>query len=260
MRILHLEDDPADAELVRHTLAAEDFDAELVSVSSRAAYEAALAGGGFDLILSDYSLPGFEGPAALALARAHCPQVPFIIVSGALDEDTMISLVRGGATDYVLKSRLRRLAPAIHQALRESGERQARQQAELRLERRAQQQAAIANLGLQALSGLPVEALLDEVARRVGDILAVDCTQVLALQPDGASLRFVAGFGWPAQQGGAATVTADAAGLPGFALATPSPILFTDLAAEQRFEAAGLLREHGIRAGLVVAIPARGRP
>jgi PAS domain S-box-containing protein len=83
-----------------------------------------------DLILSDYHLPHFNGPAALALAQERCPDVPFIFVSGAIGEEVAIDTLKRGATDYVLKDRLSRLAPAVKRALREAAERRERRQAE----------------------------------------------------------------------------------------------------------------------------------
>ena len=86
-RLLLLEDNLDDAELLRRNLAAEWPRCELVQVSKRPAFETALEEGGFDLILSDYLLPGIQGPTALALAREHCPEVPFIFVSGAIGDE-----------------------------------------------------------------------------------------------------------------------------------------------------------------------------
>ena len=71
-----------------------------------------------DLILSDYSLPGFDGLSALGLARTRLPDVPVVIVSGAIGEETAIDVLKAGATDYVLKQRLSRLGPVVKRASR----------------------------------------------------------------------------------------------------------------------------------------------
>jgi DNA-binding NarL/FixJ family response regulator len=89
-----------------------------------------------DVILSDYSLPSFDGLSAMKLAGKICPDVPFIFVSGALGEETAIELLKQGATDYVLKNRLSRLAPAVSRALREIKERKERKMAEEALKKR----------------------------------------------------------------------------------------------------------------------------
>jgi PAS domain S-box-containing protein len=119
LRILHLEDDPMDAELVAATLAADGLSCVWVRAATRAQFVEALEGS-FDLILSDYALPGFDGVLAQTLARRRHPTVPFVFVSGTIGEEVAIDRMREGATDYVLKQRLTRLAPAVRRALKES--------------------------------------------------------------------------------------------------------------------------------------------
>jgi len=119
LQILHLEDDPHDATLVQSTLAAASVGCIVTRVQTRAEYAAALDRGGFDLILSDYSLPGFDGLSAIALARERRPNTPVILVSGTLGEELAIESLKSGATDYVLKQRLSRLAPAVRRAMQE---------------------------------------------------------------------------------------------------------------------------------------------
>jgi DNA-binding NtrC family response regulator len=75
-----------------------------------------------DLILADYTLPSFDGLSALRIAQQHSPEVPFIFVSGTLGEDVAIEALKTGATDYVLKTRLARLGPAVTRALSEARE------------------------------------------------------------------------------------------------------------------------------------------
>src|SRR5207244_1690307 len=111
LRIVHLEDDPNDKLIVSSTLKQEGIDCEVVSVSTKNEFVAALEQGDVDLILSDFALPSFDGLAALALAARLSPRAPFILVSGTMGEEAAIESLRGGATDYVLKSRLSRLAP-----------------------------------------------------------------------------------------------------------------------------------------------------
>jgi PAS domain-containing protein len=130
LRILNLEDNPNDAELNEAELAERWPDCRLVRVCTRDAYIAALEQPAMDVILSDYSMPDFDGQSALALARDKCPQIPFLFVSGTIGEEAAIEALRNGATDYVLKHRLLRLAPAVERALREATERTDRQRAE----------------------------------------------------------------------------------------------------------------------------------
>jgi PAS domain S-box-containing protein len=128
--VLHLEDSPRDAELVRDRLHQAGMACELQVASDRAEYEAALARTCFDLILSDYGLPDYDGMAALALARVKQPEVPFILISGTLGEEQAVDCVLRGATDYVLKQRPDRLVPAVLRALAEAEEQRLRRQAE----------------------------------------------------------------------------------------------------------------------------------
>jgi PAS domain S-box-containing protein len=130
LRILLLEDDPSDAQLVQELLEADLFVCETTCVQTRAEFLAALESGDFDLILSDYKLPSFDGVSALKLVLSARPDVPFIFVSGTLGEEVAIETLKFGATDYVLKTRLSRLGPSVHRALREARERAERKHAE----------------------------------------------------------------------------------------------------------------------------------
>lgn len=123
LRILHLEDDPRDAELVRMMLKNNGIVAEIDRVETREEFEAALKAGQYDLIISDYTLPKFDGQTGLAIAKQLAPETPFIFLSGTMGEDAAITSLRNGATDYVLKHRLERFVPAVERTLRELEER-----------------------------------------------------------------------------------------------------------------------------------------
>jgi len=123
MKILHLEDNQEDAELVQQLLADEWPDCQITLVSTKAAYSAELARHDYDVILSDFSLIQFNGSEALQMARTGAPEIPFIFLSGNIGEDRAIEALRAGAQDYVLKDRVKRLATAIRRALRETEER-----------------------------------------------------------------------------------------------------------------------------------------
>jgi two-component system, cell cycle sensor histidine kinase and response regulator CckA len=128
--ILHLEDSPLDAELTAQYLARGGICAHLERVSTRAEFLTALERRKFDLILADYALPGFDGLAALDLVRQRDPDIPFIVVSGRMGEEVAVDTLKHGATDYVLKTRLDRLAPAVRRATAEVREREERRRAE----------------------------------------------------------------------------------------------------------------------------------
>ena len=133
LRILHLEDDPNDAALVQSALDAEGINCAATCVRDRDDFVAALEDGGIDLILSDFSLPAFDGLSALATARAGWPDLPVILVSGTLGEELAVDSLKSGATDYVLKDHLCRLAPAVRRAMQEVEERDERRRLEAQI-------------------------------------------------------------------------------------------------------------------------------
>ena len=130
LRILHLEDDPNDAELIQATLQGEGLVCRVTRVETRAEFVAALGAEEVDVILADYTLPAFDGLSALRIALERCPDVPFIFVSGTLGEEVAIEALKIGATDYLLKERLAKLGPSVRRALREAKERIERKRAE----------------------------------------------------------------------------------------------------------------------------------
>src|ERR1700681_3278162 len=130
LRILWVEDDPKDAELIQDLLATEGMVCEVTRVDTEAALLACVEQGGIDLILADYSLPSFDGISALKFAMKACPDVPFIFVSGTLGEEVAIEALKIGATDYVLKTSLSRLVPSVVRALREATQKAERKRAE----------------------------------------------------------------------------------------------------------------------------------
>ncbi len=120
IRILHVEDDPLDAELVAAALQEHGVIGDVVRVADESSVREALERGGFDVILSDFTMPTQDGTGVLSIARNLAPEVPFIFVSGTIGEERAVNALRAGATDYILKDRLSRLGPAVARALRES--------------------------------------------------------------------------------------------------------------------------------------------
>src|SRR2546423_559227 len=119
LRILHLEDNPHDTEFVRAMLEREGLACTPFRVATAQEFESALEQADWQLIISDFSLPGFDGLKALTMANAKCPGVPFILFSGTIGEETAVQCLKKGAADYVLKQRPARLVPAIQHALKE---------------------------------------------------------------------------------------------------------------------------------------------
>ncbi|MCE5263441.1 MAG: response regulator [Deltaproteobacteria bacterium] len=131
LRILILEDNPIDAELIQFELEESGLAFRSRVVKTEKEFIRAIEADCPDLILSDYDLPAYNGALALAEANRRCPDVPFILVTGAVSEERAIEILTQGAQDYVLKRLLeQRLVPAIRRALKESEERRARKKAE----------------------------------------------------------------------------------------------------------------------------------
>lgn len=135
VRILHLEDDAADAELMCSALAQAGLDCQVSRVAGESEFVAALEANDFDLILADYHLPSFDGLTALAFAHRRHPGVPFLFLSGFLGEEVALESLKQGATDYVFKHNLKRLGPAVQRALQEAQHRRERLQAQAALEK-----------------------------------------------------------------------------------------------------------------------------
>jgi len=132
-KLLLLEDDSSDIELLKKRLAQAWPGWQLVITSTEAGFREALAANRFDLIISDYALAGFHGLEALSIARQRCPEVPFIFLSGMLGDDVAVEALKAGATDYVLKDRPAQLVPAIRRALKEAHVAATRKQIEAQL-------------------------------------------------------------------------------------------------------------------------------
>ncbi|HXI32835.1 MAG TPA: response regulator [Gemmatimonadales bacterium] len=143
LHVLHLEDSEPDGELIARRLTTEGVAAQIVRVATLPAFRNALAAGGFDLIISDYSLPGADGLQALAVAIELAPHIPFLMVTGTIGEEKAAAALKAGATDFILKDRLERLAPAARRALAEVAERRQRQLAEEALRQNEAQLRAV---------------------------------------------------------------------------------------------------------------------
>ncbi len=130
MKILHLEDNPRDAALVRDVLAVDWPDCVIKVVATREDFLREIADPGYDLIISDYRLPGFNGLEALELVRERAPGIPFIFFSGTLGEERAIEAVRAGAADYVIKDRMQRLPVSVQRVMREHADQKVRRRTE----------------------------------------------------------------------------------------------------------------------------------
>src|SRR5690348_4737028 len=161
-----VEDDSADAELTKYALRKGGLNFSITRVDSKEQYVRHLKESIPALILSDYSLPGFNGHDALQIALEKCPQTPFIFVTGTMGEEVAIETLKSGATDYVLKTRLSRLVPAVTRALREAEQRAQHRRAEEQL-RESHEQLRALSVYLQSVR----EEERTRIAREVHDEL-----------------------------------------------------------------------------------------
>ncbi len=134
LNLLLIEDSDSDASLDLRALEKAGFEVSADIVTTAEEMQKALANRAFDVVLSDHNLPQFDSVSALAIFKASGLDIPFIIVSGAIGEETAVSLMKSGAQDYVMKSNLARLAPAVQRELKEAEVRRQQKQAEAQLQ------------------------------------------------------------------------------------------------------------------------------
>lgn len=201
IHILHLEDDVHDCELVEAMLSGGGLLCEIDRVQTGPDFQQRLEESSPDIIISDYSMPAYDGLRALQLARSTRPSIPFIFFSGTLGEESAVVSLREGATDYVLKQRPGRLANAVRRALTEADERRRRELAEEKLREQAalldkardaiclqdlNQRILFWNLGAQRLYGWTVDQAIGRDANEllIQNEVAIDACKVLMSQDE----------------------------------------------------------------------------
>jgi formate hydrogenlyase transcriptional activator len=248
-----------DAELVQRELRKAKLDFNAKVVSTREAFVEAIAEYRPDLILSDYSLPGFDGAEALALAKQQCPEVPWVFVSGAMGEELAIETLKQGATDYVLKQRLSRLAPSVRRALREAELHRARVEAETALRQSEERRRVLLEINNALVTQRDREKLFEAIARAVGKLVPVDrmslalldderdVLQVYGLAGDSTVKRFIPlGSEFPRRGSHLAPV-----------FDQKRPHICQDLKSEQRGSGEEELLEAGLRSYVAVPLIAK---
>lgn len=178
LKVLHLEDDPDYAELVRSLFVEEGIRASFQLARDGQEFEQALTSGQFDLILADHYLPDYSSTEALSRVRQTCPRTPFIILSGAITETEAIESLSQGATDYVLKTRPERLIPAVGRAVREVSSRLERERIQAELGRRDRHYKALTENALDIVAVLDVEGRIGYVSPSVKRLLGYSPEEV----------------------------------------------------------------------------------
>jgi PAS domain S-box-containing protein len=187
LHILYVEDNPHDRHLIRHWLKDQGFAAEFTEVDNEADFIKCLGQKSFDIILSDKTMPNFDGLTALRLVRERLPHIPFVFVSGSMGDESAIETIKDGATDYVLKDRLSRLIPVIRRAIREAEQAERARQAEQKI----RQQAALLDKAQDAILVKDVEDRVlywNKSAERIygwsaDEILGRQATELLRTDP-----------------------------------------------------------------------------
>jgi signal transduction histidine kinase len=170
LRLLHIEDSPPDHDLAMTHLRRAGHRLQVLRVDSEADFRRALEAQEWDVVLSDFNLPGFTGLRAQEILKDSGLMVPFILVSGEIGEDTAVAAMRNGATDYLLKNNLARLAPAVEHAIEANQERRARQDADRELAASRQRLSELAQ-HLQTSVEMERAAIAREIHDDVGGSL-----------------------------------------------------------------------------------------
>lgn len=179
-KVLILEHSPEDIGLLQYELKKGGFDYVSEIVETREAFTAALASFKPEIVLSDYSLPTFDGVSAFLIKEELCPDIPFIIVSGTIGEENAVELIKKGVTDYVLKDKLFGVIPKIKRALKESRERVEKSEAETNLREREIQMALEREEHQRNLVRASIESQERERAQ-IGRELHDNINQILAV-------------------------------------------------------------------------------
>jgi signal transduction histidine kinase/DNA-binding response OmpR family regulator len=259
IRVLVVEDSEDDTVLLVRELQRNGYEPTYERVETRDAMAVALANRPWDIIVADYHMPRFTAPDALSLLKEKGLDLPFVILSGSIQEETAVAAMKAGADDYVMKNNLGRLVPAIERELGESAVRQARRRAEASLDDRVRQQAAVAVLGQRALRNNDVAMLLDHAVTLVAETLEVDYCEFLELLPGHNGLLLCAGSGWKKGNVGITVVDVGIGSQAGYTLLHKEPVIVDDLHKEGRFPATSLLREHNVVSGMSVVVHGRDR-
>src|SRR5437762_4224738 len=202
LRVLIAEDSEDDARLLLRELQQAGYQPTHERVDTPAAMTTALDRHAWDLVIGDYSMPAFSGPAALALLRARDPDTPFIFVSGTIGEDVAVEAMKAGAQDFLTKGNLRRLIPAIQRELRDTEVRRERRRAQTALLERARLAELTSDVGIALTRGaalpetpqLCVEALVRHLDVAFARIWTLDdATSMLELQASAGMYTHVDG-------------------------------------------------------------------
>lgn len=196
LRVLLVEDSEDDSALLVRELRRGGYDPDLERVDTPEGMANSLAAKTWDIVVADYSMPRFSGLAALRMLKESGKDLPFIIVSGTVGEETAVEAMREGANDYLMKDRLARLAPAIERELREAEVRRQRKLAQEQVRRQMERIAALRVIDVAILGSLDLRLTLNIVIDQVLALLDVHAASCLLLNPHSHRLEYAAGRGF----------------------------------------------------------------
>ena len=181
LRVLLVEDQEDDAELILVALRQAGYAPQCRRVQTQPELVEALRSGSWDVILSDCNLPSFDAANALQIVKAFGLDLPFVVVSGAIGEETAVAFMKAGAHDYVMKGNLPRLAPAIERELRDAAERAARRLAEQALADSEERYRTIVDAAHDTILLVDADWCISFANRRAPDMLGYACDQLIGL-------------------------------------------------------------------------------
>ena len=260
LRALLVEANEGDAAAIIAELKRAGYEPATERVWTSAAFDTALRSGGWEIILAEFKTPSLPGLEVLAnVERFADSALPVVFVSSELDEEAAVAALRAGATDYVRKSNLPRLRPAIEHALQDGAERRQQRQLQKSSASRTRQQAVLAEFAQWALGGVSLPELLSGTAERVTRALDTEFCGVFEAQPGGESLLLCGGAGWQPGCIGHVQLAVAAPSQEALTFRESHPVHVADWHAEQRLQPSALLREHAVASGLVVLVKLRSR-
>jgi signal transduction histidine kinase len=257
LRVLMVEDSEDDAELLSRELRRGGFDPVFERVESAAALESALASKPWDLVISDYSIPGFSGTEALKVVRDRGYDVPFVFVSGTISEEIAVDAMKAGAHDYIMKGNLKRLVPAVQRELAEAQSRRLRMQAENQLRLRDARIRALYEINTAMTSTLDLASVLDILLEKVDVLLEYSIATIGLhkkergiLEPAACRNLDLAEWRSKASLGESEPES--------MVLSNRAPVIISDLQTDTRLQGSEFYRSHGVVSYVGIPLFAKG--
>ena len=256
LRVLIVEDSEDDALLLVRALRRAGYDVVHERVDTAEDMMAALARQGWDIVVSDYSMPNFTGTGALALLKKSGLDIPFIFVSGTIGEDTAVAAMKAGAQDYIMKGNLARLIPAIERELGESKVRRERRRAEEQVQHHRRRQAGLHDINLAITSTLELHKVLTLLLAKIDQLLPYSATAVRLYNKETQALEAIVSRNVDEEQ--TESEVSDAGGnLARRVFDTKTPLVSSNLHTDPRLSDPESFRKRGLVSYLGVPLIAK---